>query len=156
MNTNENLNPENSVGMEADYVQAIQELRANSVDKSAYDKLRDENRKLLNTLTSGGSIETPTEKVNVEDLRKELFTKELSNLEFCEKALKLREAVIEDGGPDPFIASGKMRVATDQDIAAANKVAGVLQSCIDIANGDSQVFTMELQRVMKDAPVRRK
>lgn len=156
MNTNENLNPENSVGMEADYVQAIQELRANSVDKSAYDKLRDENRKLLNTLTSGGSIEAPTEKVNVDDLRKELFTKELSNLEFCEKALKLREAVIEDGGPDPFIANGKMTVATDQDIAAANKVASVLQSCIDIANGNSQVFTMELQRVMKDAPVRRK
>lgn len=155
MNENETMGPE--MGNEQ-YIQAIKDLKENSVSKDMYERMKKENQQLLDTLVQGGTIETPKEKPELNQLRKELFkSKDLTNLEFCQKALELRAAVIEDGGADPFLPNGKMYSPDFNDVATANKVAEALQSCIDYADGDSQVFTMELQRIMKDsAPVRRK
>lgn len=141
------------------YIEAINQLKANSVDRAKYDKLKKENQQLLDTLVSGGSLETPVaEKESITQLRQDLFkSKDLTNLEFCQKALDLRNAILEEGGADPFLPNGKMYSPDFNDVASANKVAEALQSCIDYADGDTQVFTMELQRIMKDsAPVRRK
>ena len=43
---------------------------------------------------------------------------------------------------------------TDDDIKTAEKVANVLQECVDYAEGDSAVFTNELQRRLVDVKVR--
>lgn len=143
-----------------DYIAAIEELKANSVNRDLYNKLKDENSRLLNTLISGGQLEVqPEEKVDMNQLRKELYggDQAMSNLDYWTKTMKLREAIIESGKPDPFTPQGKNIVATDEDRAAAQKVADGIQHCIDIAEGDNLVFTNELQRIMVDtAPIRRR
>ena len=121
------------------YIEAINNLKANSVDKAKYEKLKKENQQLLDTLVSGGSLEAPVaEKASISQLRQDLFkSKDLTNLEFCQKALDLRNAILEEGGADPFLPHGKMYSPDYNDVASANKVAEALQSCIDYADGDA-------------------
>lgn len=135
-----------------DYVEAIKQLRDTTVSKDAYDKLRSENKRLLDSLVRGETIEQPVEAVDADKLRKELFSgdADMSNLEYMTKTMQLRDAIIDAGGTDPFLPYGKKILPTDEDIATANRVAGVIQECIDYADGDSAVFTNELQRRMVD------
>lgn len=144
--------------MTQDYLAAIKELKENSVDRSKYEELRAENKKLLDSIVNGQEMEVAKteEKASVEELRNKLFNGEqdLSNLDFISTALELRSALIEKGEPDPFLPVGNQISPTDSDIAAANKVAQVLQECVDYAEGDSGVFTNELQRRTIDVKIR--
>lgn len=70
----------------------------------------------------------------------------LSNLEYCEAALKLREAVMKQEGYDPFVPMGHNVQPDANDYQTAQNVADVLKECIEYAQGDSQLFTQELQR----------
>lgn len=143
-----------------DYVAAIQELQNNTVSKEQYQKLRTENKKLLDALVSGKSIDVPKEeKVEVNDLRKKLFDRdcELSNLEYIDTTLKLRDALIAAGERDPFLPYGEKVHETAEQHDKANHVAEVLRECIEFADGDSGIFTAELQRRTKDVmPMRRR
>lgn len=144
--------------MTPDYLAAIKELKQNSVDRSEYDKLKAENKKLLDSIVNGQEIDLPKQedKPSIEELRTKLFSGEsdLSNLEFVSNALELRSQLIAKGEPDPFLPVGNQISPTDQDIAAAQKVADVLQECVDYAEGDSAVFTNELQRRTIDVKIR--
>lgn len=144
--------------MTPDYLAAIKELKQNSVDRSEYDKLKAENKKLLDSIVNGQEIDLPKQedKPSIEELRTKLFSGEsdLSNLEFVTDALELRSQLIAKGEPDPFLPVGNQITPTDQDIAAAQKVADVLQECVDYAEGDSAVFTNELQRRTIDVKIR--
>ena len=144
---------------DTDYVAAIKELKEKTVSKESYQKLRDENKKLLQSLVNGEQIQAEIEKPDINELRKELFNEDsnIDNVTFISKALELRTALIENGEPDPFLPVGKRITPTDEDISAANRVATVLQECVDYAQGDSQAFTNELQRRTIDtAPTRRR
>lgn len=135
-----------------DYIEAIKEIKQNSVDREAYNKLREENKRLLNSLVNGESIDVKKEEpVNIDELRDKLFNKESTNLEYISNALKLREELMKQGKPDPFLPAGKNIIPTEEDIKTANRVAKVLQECVDYADGDSNVFTNELQRVTVDS-----
>lgn len=146
--------------METDYIAEIEKLKSNTVSKEQYEAMREENRKLLNSLVNGTrEAAAPEEpKTSIEDLRKKLFqTEGISNLEYCKAAVELRDRLIEEGQPDPFLPYGKNIVATDEDIVCANRVAAALKECIEYADGDSAIFTNELQRITVDtAPNRRK
>ena len=51
---------ENADSMDADsYIEALKEIKENSVSKDDYLKLKAENRKLLNSLANGDFIEQP-------------------------------------------------------------------------------------------------
>lgn len=143
-----------------DYISAINELKQNSVSREEYTKLREENKRLLKTITNGGyggdQSKVVEEKKDLNELRKELFTKEHNNLEYCTKALELRNECIKQGHPDPFLPIGSRVSPTDEDIAAANRVAQALEACIENSNGDSAWFTNELQRITVDVPIPRK
>lgn len=160
----ENINTttnEGTTGMEADYLTQIQELKNNTVSKESYDAMLEENRKLLNSLVNGQQVSTEAAKDDKPDigaLRKKLFTEDaqLSNLDYCKTALELRDALIEEGQPDPFLPFGKNAAVTDDDIKASNEVAMALRHCIDYADGDSHVFTNELQRILVDSVPRRR
>ena len=135
-----------------DYIEAIKEIKQNSVDREAYNKLREENKRLLNSLVNGESIDVKKEEpVNIDELRDKLFNKESTNLEYISNALKLREELMKQGKPDPFLPAGKNIIPTEEDIKTANRVAKVLQECVDYADGYSNVFTNELQRVTVDS-----
>ena len=138
--------------MTQDYITAINQLKQNSVDRSEYDKLRSENKKLLDSIVNGQTLEqTPVvEKADIAALRQAYFKQDQTNLEYCTNALKLRNALIENGETDPFLPFGKKIAPTNSDVEAAERVASVLKECIDYADGDSQLFTNELQRRMVD------
>ena len=138
-----------------DYITAIKELKEKSVDRSKYDQLRAENKKLLDSIVNGTPVEVAKEdKKSVEELRASYLKEDQSNLEYITNTLKLREALIAEGKPDPFLPVGNQIMPTDEDVNTANKVAQVLQECVDYAEGDSAVFTNELQRRMVDVKIR--
>ena len=160
---NENMRIENFDNQETDttpdYISAIKEMKANSVDRSVYDKLKSENKQLLDALVNGQQIDLPKEEpIDVDDLRKKLFNKDghMSNLEYVSSALKLRSALMERGERDPFLPYGEKVNLTAEHYDKAEQVATVLQSCVDFADGDSGIFSAELQRRTKDViPIRR-
>ena len=138
-----------------DYIAAIKELKQNSVDRSKYEALRAENKKLLDSIVNGTPVEVKVEdKKSIEELRAAYLKEDQSNLEYITNTLKLREAIIAEGKPDPFLPIGEQIMPTDDDIKTAEKVANVLQECVDYAEGDSAVFTNELQRRLVDVKVR--
>ena len=139
-----------------DYIAAINELKQNSVERSKYDQLKAENKKLLDSIVNGTPIEeqSAAKKESIEELRANYLKEDQSNLEYITNTLKLRKALIEAGQPDPFLPIGEQILPTVEDEAAANRVADVLQECVDYADGDSAVFTNELQRRLVDVKVR--
>ncbi len=149
-------NEENVVD-NTDYIDAIKELKQNSVDKAKYDALRLENKKLLEAVVNGQQIEqvAPAE-VDIDQLRKDLVNSEnMSNLEYVTKALELRNALLDKGYEDPFVPQGEKISATDADYATANRVATALQEMVDVADGDNNVFLNEFHRRVKDTNLRR-
>ena len=146
-----------------DYLAAIKELKQNSVDRSEYDKLRAENKRLIDTVVNGlpgqeEQVVVKHSKEQIDELRNDLFNspKELNNLEYITKAMELREALMENGEPDPFLPVGKQISPTRDDLEGAEKVAQVYRECIDYAEGDSEVFTNELMRRTRDVKLPRK
>ena len=143
---------ESQIDTNQDYISAINEMKQNTVSKEAYDKLRADNKKLLDTIVSGQSLEQTEvkEEVDVDALRKELFgksRKDLSNLEYVDKALQLRKALMEKGEQDPFVMkAGRTSSPEAEDFKKAERVASVLQECVDIADGNDSVFDNEFQR----------
>jgi hypothetical protein len=128
-------------------------MRQNSVSREQYEKLKGERDELLDTLINGGQVtnvmEAPTK--TIQEMRNELFSKEaadkgMTNLEFVTKSLELRDAIIKSGGTDPFLPVGKGIEITRDDYEAAEFTAQQFQECIDIADGNSEVFTNELMR----------
>lgn len=147
--------------VDADYLAAIKELKEKSVDKTKYDTLRNEHKKLLEMVVNGQEVsqEVVKPKVDVEKLRKELYSNDepLTNLDYISKTLELRTAIMADGGDDPFLPHGRKIAATQQDYEAAERVALGLQEMVDAAEGDPVVFANEYQRRVRDTiPSRKK
>ena len=142
--------------MTPDYLAAINELKQNSVDRQKYDELKAENQKLLHTIVNGTEIaQAPVEeKKSIEELRANYLKEDQTNLEYITNTLKLREALMAEGKPDPFLPIGEQILPTDDDVAKAQHVAEVLQQCVDYAEGNSDVFTNELQRRLVDVKIR--
>lgn len=145
--------------MDTDYLEAIKDLKQNSVPKSDYDKLRAENKKLLNAVIDGQTMESgevkPTYR-KADDIRHDLFNKDHNNLEFVKLSLELRNTLIANGEQDPFLPAGAKISPTSEDVEKAQLVADIYQECIDCAEGDPEVFNRELARRTKDVIVRRR
>lgn len=141
---------------------AFKELKENSVSKEDYEKLEKENKELVAQIINGdgagnGQTNAPEDlDGDIKALREKLYgpkCSELSNLEFCESTLKLREAIIKRDGIDPFVPRGANIKPTDYDAQRAQAVADVMAECIKEANGDSGVFTALLQaKTNNDSP----
>lgn len=154
--TNNSVSQQENVEQDTNnYIEAIKEIKANSVSKQAYDKLREENKQLLDSLINGKEIELPKQKepVDIDKIRSKLFDEDrpLSNLEYVSNALKLRDELLERGERDPFLPYGQNISPTDEDITKAERVATVMKECLEYADGDSELFTNELMRRTNDA-----
>lgn len=136
-----------------DYIEAIQELKENSVDKAKYEKLKEENKQLLNALVKGETIEQekPIEAFDMHKEVDELLFGDNTNLEYITKALRIRQHLIDSGKEDPFITQDPTQgTPTEAQRQTAANVAQVLQEMVDYANGDAGVFNAEYQRRIKD------
>lgn len=134
------------------YIEAINEMKKNSVSRDKYNKLEAENKKLLDALVTGKQIETPKEKVDVQALIKKTYSDNPgTNLEYISNVLKIREAMIDAGERDPFTPFKPNNVPVEpEDQAIAERVAAGLQEMVDYSNGDNDVFLSEFQRVVYD------
>ena len=133
---------------QVDYIEAIKILKQNTVDRSKYDELKAENKKLLDSIVNGQTVDVEQQPqyrdVNV--IRDELFNHEHNNLEYMKLSLELRNTLIAKGERDPFLPYGSQIAPTPEDVEKAEKAAQIYQECIDYADGDSKLFTQELQR----------
>lgn len=142
-----------------DYVEALKKLRDTTVPKTEYEKLKGENKRLLDTLVSGGSIDpedAPGDKRTTEEIREQLFERETTNLQYWKNALALRERIMDEGGRDPFLPYAHDYVPTEEDIAASERVVEAVTMCIERADGDPDIFTNELQRITVDTVPRKR
>lgn len=146
--------------METDYVAAIEELKRNTVSREQFDKMKNENKRLLDALANNQQLEgaaaIKVEKKSINDLANSIMSGNNSNLNYIKNALELRERMLEEGMEDPFVPQGKKISPTREDYELAQRVADGLQSCIDYADGDSAIFTQELQRITKDTAIPRR
>lgn len=136
-----------------DYLEAIKALKQNSVERSKYDALKAENKKLLEAVVNGTEVaqNVVEEKPSIEELRTRVFKNpHQTNLEYWTNVLALRERIIEEGGEDPFVASSSQYTPTAVDYEQANRVATVFQEMVDIADGDPNVFLNEYQRRVRN------
>ena len=113
--------------------------------------LKKKTNSYLIAFVNGQTLEQPKEqpKPDIDALRKKLFAntrQDLTNLDFVTTALELRQALIDNGEIDPFVPVGSKIKPTSEDFDKAEKVAKVLQECVDYADGNSDVFTSELKR----------
>lgn len=152
----ENQNEE-TMSTDINYIEAIKEMKLNTVSKDKYEKVVAENKELVKAMAEGREIDTKDEpKVDVNSLRANYFKEDQSNLEYWENTLALRSAIIEGGGVDPFLPSGHEVAITQDDVDSANRVADVVEQCISQANGDSNVFTQLLQSRTNDTTILKK
>lgn len=150
---NEQQNPENTTEMTAnEYINQINNLRENTVSREEYERIKNDNKELAKALINGTGanipgITKPEQKPDLDDLRKKLFTKKSKNdLEYFTNLLALRDGVIADGQPDPFLPINREFRATAQDEADAERIATQIKEAIEYADGDPAVFSNDLRR----------
>ena len=96
--------------MTPDYLATIQQLKQNSVDKAKYDALRLENKKLLDAVVNGQTVEAQVQvqKEDIQTLRNKVFNNEnQTNLEYISNVLNLRNRLSEEGFPLRNKATGR-------------------------------------------------
>ena len=149
----EQLNPDNEPEMTAkEYINQINDLKERTVSREEYERIKNDNRELAKALINGTGanipgITKPEEKPDLDDLRKKLFTKKSKNdLEYFTNLLALRDGVMADGQPDPFLPINREFRATAQDEADAERIATQIKEAIEYANGDTAVFSNDLRR----------
>ena len=140
-----------------DVVAEVNKIKETMIDKAAYDKIKAERDKYCKALVEGTKVDDK-QAMPIADLRNKLFNSELSNLEYAETALELREAILNDskGNTDIFVGRGSKFQPDSNDFQKAQQVADAFQYCIDIADGDSDIFTRELMRITNDVNLPKK
>lgn len=149
----EQQNPDNEPEMTAkEYINQINDLKEKTVSREDYERIKNDNKELAKALINGTGanipgITKPEEKPDLDDLRKKLFTKKSKNdLEYFTNLLALRDGVMADGQPDPFLPINREFRATAQDEADAERIATQIKEAIEYADGDPAVFSNDLRR----------
>lgn len=149
----EKQNPDNEPEMTAnEYINQINDLKEKTVSREEYERIKNDNRELAKALINGTGanipgITKPEQKPDLDDLRKKLFTKKSKNdLEYFTNLLALRDGVMADGQPDPFLPINREFRATAQDEADAERIATQIKEAIEYADGDPAVFSNDLRR----------
>lgn len=157
METEIKVEPNGNVGLidAENYIDIVTKLKENTVSKEDYEKLQEENKKLANTIANGLTVQPKEEQkkaeVDINELRKNFLKENQSNLEYAENVLALRNALMKKNpDDDPFLPKGHNINATEQDKIDAQNVADVLEQCIELADGNSDAFTIALQNRMVD------
>lgn len=135
-----------------DFITQLDDLKKNTVSRADYDRLKRDNQQLANALINGSGAEipgvtAPKEKPDLDGLRKKIFNNSCRNdLEYFTAVLELRDGLMADGQPDPFLPNNRDYRPTPQDEADAERIATNLKEAVEYADGDPAVFKTELQR----------
>ena len=138
---------------ETDYLAAIETLKANSVPREEYEALRTQFKGLLEAHVKG---EQPTQTatkpkaLTIPEMQNKLFNESLTEMERIETQLDLRDAILEQTGKDIYVPSSPRTVVTDQDRQDAEMAAKIFRHCLEVADGDEDMFKSELSRWVID------
>lgn len=143
---------------ELDVLKKYQELKDNSVSKSEYEKLKKEKQDIIAQVLNGQTPSEEKDERSIDDIKKVLFKENsnLTNREFVENALELRKKIIAEGGIDPFLPYGQKISPTDEDRMVVDRVVKNLEECLEIADGDDDVFRVEFSRRLEETPLPKK
>lgn len=139
------------------YIEAIKEMKANSVSRDSYDKLKEDNRQLLEALINGGQIDIPTAEEKpmsaqeaIDNFHQLAGRKKGRPLdcEFAAEALKMRDIVLQEKGEDVFLPSNP----TDIDYKNAQDVEAFLSYLVEVSDGNNEVFEREMNRHLVEYP----
>ena len=140
---NENVN-ETQENESQKYIDAINTLKANSVSKEQYAKLKEENAQLIEALKSGNQIEMveDEQKPSIKDLANTISDEnfEVTNMEGWKTALEYRKTAIENGFRDPFLPNSKEYTVKPEDSARAQLIADTLERILEESNGNPDIF----------------
>lgn len=140
-------------------IQEAKQARSGFVKKEEYDnaiKERDaaiaDRDKVYKAVLEGEEVEIHQgEKKSIAELRQRFHevvnNRDASNLEITTAQIELRDAIIENGGQDPFLANAD---ATEAEIEAAQRVADVKRLCVKEAKGDPKKFNYLWEQHIKD------
>lgn len=154
-NENEIIAPEQENQEEVNAIDIIAEMRANTVSKDKYNKLVEDNQKLMKALANGETIQVEAPNTpNIDELRNEFFKFETKNdLQIAQDILNLRNGLLEAGQADPFLPNGRKANITTEDIADAQRVADLLQYAVDASNGDNKIFLAQFESKILDSTI---
>lgn len=144
------------------YLDEIDNLKKNTVSTEKYNSLLKENKALLEKIVSGkvDSDPQPEPEIDLEALRRQMFnpSTEMTNLDYCKGALTLRNEILKRTGDDIFVGKGHQLNPTPEAYASAERVASVMEQCINDSAGDPDVFTAMLMSRTNDVslPKRKK
>lgn len=140
-----------------EYIDQINELKRTSVSRAEYDKIKEENRTLLSNLVNGTTSvvaeEEPVVRESLDELRARVFNNPKNDLEYVAGILEIRDRVMEAGGADPFVNDNGRYHATEEDYRIAENTAEGLRHCVEVADGNNDVFLQEITRITRDTPV---
>lgn len=139
------------------YIDTINDLKNNTVSKEEYQKLKDENKTLFDSIMNGNASSSPEKpKPTAQELRNKLYGQDcekLSDVEYVEAVCDLRDILLEEEGIDYMAPTGSQYSADYNDKAAANKVYEGFRHCLEVADGNNEVFHQELSRITNDVGV---
>lgn len=163
MNEKENLENIGNEDITLSTIDAMAEMKknyeANYVSREKYNETQAVNKRLLDAMITGKSIEEGgkvEKKADIQTLRNELYGKDcgkLNSVEYIQKTLDLRKALIEAGERDPFITVGDHTKTPVEAVEGAERVAEGLQAMLDFAEGDEGIFLAEYQRRVDDPKI---
>lgn len=141
---------------DVNYIEAINQLKQTTVSRDEYNRVLNDNKRMVELMLNNTPnsteevVSVPTDE-EITAMRKKLYTSDsaLTNLEYISETLKLRKALMDKGGRDPFLPVNHNYVDNDADRAAAQEYADKLQQMVDYSNGDPEVFNSELKRCCK-------
>jgi hypothetical protein len=131
-------------------IKDIADVKKNMVPKEDYEKALADAAKYKHALLTGVAIGDSEPKKSVAELRKEYseaIKAGVTNVEGFEAALKLREAVINETGKDPFMTEALMRIDPD----FGERVAEVLADMVDKSGGNPQMFNAFMSQNLRGA-----
>lgn len=126
-----------------DLVEALKQVKANSVSKDDYNKLRADNKKLIDALVSGEQLSQPQMPAqrSVEDLQKAIYEHKGSDLEMASDILELYDRQKEMGNNLFISSTNNMSPSEVQDAEYnAEAVANYLRDVVNKCEGDSKKF----------------
>ena len=147
------------------YVENIKKIKEGMVSKEDYDKVVAERNTLAKAMADGEDIPSTEKKekpADIKEMRKTLLEAgetNITNAEYVQNALKLREALIAEGKRDPFLPRGLKREPNNKDYEGAQRVADALQGCLDDSrdeNGkiDPEMFNAHMKKIIaNDSPI---
>ena len=140
-------------------IKKIDDMKQNTVSKELYEAEKETVRKLAEYVMDGKG-ENPLanaekqKELSKDELKKILTNEDTNNLEYAKASLALRKKVMDEGGRDPFLPVSTQQPITSIDVEGAEKVAKVLQECVDEANGDPDTFTFLFgKRINETSPI---